>query len=137
MNKPREKKPDPKPDMSNKLAQVRYDNMRAFMVYRDLSSDKVAKITGLGHSTVVNCFGAKKFKRPASDKTMEKIYEFFVELPRGCLDHVDFDATNLKEVQVPATLPKDVFIQIGRATFYVSPEEAKRMLYKIALDDNG
>lgn len=124
------------PDMSNKLAQVRWKNMRAFMEYRDLSSDQISKITGLGHSTVVNCF-AKKYKRPASDKTMEKIYEFFVELPRGCLDSADFDATNLKAVQAPATQPKEVFIQIGRASFYVSQEEAKRILYKIALDDNG
>ena len=120
-------------DMTNKMARRRYNNMRAFMVYRELTPDALARITSLGLSTIANCFSAKRYKRAASDRTMATIYKMFPELPAECLDKADFDPSELSR-NVPATVAEKVFVQIGRATFSVTQEEAKRLLYMVALD---
>lgn len=128
------------PDMTNKLGEIRRANVRAFIDKKKMSMREFSKISAINLGTSQQSFGNGKNPTSASEKTMAKVYKSFEELPKGCLDKVDFKPTDTPVIpsilkNKPVVIPKEIFIQVGRLRTPVSEEMAKRILIMIALED--
>lgn len=70
-------------DMTNHLAVIQRDNVRAFLDKKGIDKATFCSVTGLSRQTYSNNFGGKGIK-PPSEKTINKI-EMAFDMPAGIL----------------------------------------------------
>ena len=119
------------PDMTNKLAILRHKNIRQMMADAPFTASQLAEKSGLGVSTLQQCL-AKTFKRAISERNLTKLYEGLPEVVEGAFDHADFAYVPPPPIIQP---PKKVFCKIGRMEFYLSKQDANRVLTFLALEE--
>ena len=105
-------------NMTNRLAAIQKYNVNALMKTHNLTNKDMTAKTGISASTMSNCFG-KNANTAASDKTMDKIYAHFTELPQGSLDVADGidDLPSItpdpqKSSELPVVIPDEILVEM-------------------------
>lgn len=134
--------------MTNRLGQIRADNVKCLIVDRNLTRPDFYAITKVSLSTIGNCFG-DIMKSAPSEKTIRRITTAF-EVAPDAFDKPDFDTATaahppipVKELEKLEALPvvieqTKILIQIGKTTIEteVDTEQAARILKLVVLGED-